>query len=120
MLDSCSRRSRSTCRSSGGYPTYERRWLRFDLVAGVAVWAVLTPQAIAYASLAGAPPQAGFYAATAAVLAYALLGTCKELSVGPEHDAGDHRRIDRRRGLGRVRTRRRCCWRRSRSPRAAS
>jgi sulfate permease, SulP family len=64
-------------------PSYERRWLRFDILAGIAVWAVLTPQAIAYASLAGAPPQAGFYAATAAVLAYALLGTCKELSVGP-------------------------------------
>ena len=64
-------------------PSYERRWLRFDILAGIAVWAVLTPQAIAYASLAGAPPEAGFYAATAAVLAYALLGTCKELSVGP-------------------------------------
>ena len=64
-------------------PGYERRWLRFDVLAGVAVWAVLTPQAIAYASLAGAPPAAGFYAATAAVLGYALLGTCKELSVGP-------------------------------------
>ncbi len=64
-------------------PRYERRWLRFDLLAGVAVWAVLMPQAIAYASLAGAPPAAGFYAAAAAVLAYALLGTCKELSVGP-------------------------------------
>ena len=64
-------------------PAYERRWLRFDVLAAVAVWAVLTPQAIAYASLAGAPPEAGFYAATAAVLAYALFGTCKELSVGP-------------------------------------
>jgi SulP family sulfate permease len=64
-------------------PRYERRWLRFDVLAGVAVWAVLMPQAIAYASLAGAPPAAGFYAAAAAVLAYALLGTCKELSVGP-------------------------------------
>ncbi len=43
----------------------------------------MVPQAIAYASIAGAPPQAGFYAASAAVLAYAVLGTCKELSVGP-------------------------------------
>jgi high affinity sulfate transporter 1 len=67
----------------GWLPGYEWRWLRFDTVAGLAVWAVLMPQAIAYASLAGAPPQAGFYAAGAAVLLYALLGTCKELSVGP-------------------------------------
>ena len=64
-------------------PAYEPRWLRFDAVAGLAVWAVLMPQGIAYASLAGAPPQAGFYAAGAAVLLYAVLGTCKELSVGP-------------------------------------
>jgi high affinity sulfate transporter 1 len=65
-------------------PEYDwRSSLRFDGVAGLAVWAVLMPQAIAYASLAGAPPQAGFYAAGAAVLLYALLGTCRELSVGP-------------------------------------
>jgi MFS superfamily sulfate permease-like transporter len=65
-------------------PEYDwRSSLRFDGVAGLAVWAVLMPQAIAYASLAGAPPEAGFYAAGAAVLLYALLGTCKELSVGP-------------------------------------
>jgi high affinity sulfate transporter 1 len=65
-------------------PEYDwRSSLRFDGVAGLAVWAVLMPQAIAYASLAGAPPEAGFYAAGAAVLIYAILGTCKELSVGP-------------------------------------
>jgi high affinity sulfate transporter 1 len=65
-------------------PEYDgRASLRFDVVAGLAVWAVLMPQAIAYASLAGAPPEAGFYAAGAAVLLYAILGTCKELSVGP-------------------------------------
>ena len=65
-------------------PAYDwRSSLRFDIFAGLAVWAVLMPQAIAYASLAGAPPQAGFYAAGAAVLLYALFGTCRALSVGP-------------------------------------
>ena len=65
-------------------PEYDwRSSLRFDGVAGLAVWAVLMPQAIAYATLAGAPPEAGFDAAGAAVLIYAILGTCKELSVGP-------------------------------------
>jgi high affinity sulfate transporter 1 len=64
-------------------PAYQWSWLRFDTFAGLAVWAVLMPQAIAYASLAGAPPQAGFYAAGAAVLLYAVFGTCRALSVGP-------------------------------------
>ena len=64
-------------------PAYDWSSLRFDTFAGLAVWAVLMPQAIAYASLAGAPPQAGFYAAGAAVLLYAVFGTCRALSVGP-------------------------------------
>ena len=62
---------------------YEWGWLRYDTAAGLAVWAVLMPQSIAYASLAGALPQAGLYAAGGAVLLYAVFGTCKELSVGP-------------------------------------
>jgi high affinity sulfate transporter 1 len=64
-------------------PAYRWSWLRFDTFAGLAVWAVLVPQAIAYASLAGAPAQAGFYAAGAAVLLYGVFGTCGPLSVGP-------------------------------------
>lgn len=64
-------------------PAYRWSWLRFDTFAGLAVWAVLMPQAIAYASLAGAPAQAGFYAAGAGVLLYAVFGTCRALSVGP-------------------------------------
>jgi high affinity sulfate transporter 1 len=64
-------------------PRYERRFLRFDLLAALAVWAIVMPQSLAYSSLAGALPQAGFYAAAAAALAYGLLGTCKEMSVGP-------------------------------------
>ena len=64
-------------------PQYERRWLRADLVAAAAVWAVLVPEGIAYASLAGLPPEAGLFAALAPLLAYTVLGTCRQLTVGP-------------------------------------
>jgi len=64
-------------------PRYERRWLRPDLVAAAAVWAVLVPEGMAYASLAGLPPQAGLFAALAPLLAYAVLGTCRQITVGP-------------------------------------
>ncbi len=64
-------------------PRYERSFLGRDLVAGLAVWAVLVPQAVGYAALAGAPPQAGLFAALAAGVMYAVFGTCRELDVGP-------------------------------------
>ena len=64
-------------------PQYERRWLLRDLVAAAAVWAVLVPEGMAYASLAGLPPQYGLFAALAPLLAYAVLGTCRQLTVGP-------------------------------------
>ena len=64
-------------------PNYERRWLRPDLVAAAAVWAILVPEGMAYASLAGMPPETGLFAALAPLLAYAVLGTCRQLTVGP-------------------------------------
>jgi len=64
-------------------PHYERRWLRPDLIAAAAVWAVLVPEGMAYASLAGLPPEAGLFAALAPLLAYAVLGTCRQITVGP-------------------------------------
>jgi SulP family sulfate permease len=64
-------------------PGYERAFLGADLLAGLAVWAVLVPQAVAYAALAGAPPEAGLAAALAAGVLYAVFGTCRELDVGP-------------------------------------
>jgi len=64
-------------------PQYERRWLRPDLVAALAVWAVLVPEGMAYASLAGMPPETGLFAALAPLLVYAVLGTCRQLTVGP-------------------------------------
>ena len=64
-------------------PAYDRSWLRGDALAALAVWAVLVPQAIAYAAIAGAPPQAGLFAALGAGVLYAVFGTCRELDVGP-------------------------------------
>jgi SulP family sulfate permease len=60
---------------------YQRSWLRFDIVAGLVIWSVVTPQAVAYAQIAGLPPQAGLVAAPGALIAYALLGTSRQLVV---------------------------------------
>lgn len=60
---------------------YERGWLRFDLIAGLTVTAILIPEGMAYAQLAGVPPQVAFYAAPAALLLYALLGSSRQLVV---------------------------------------
>ena len=60
---------------------YQRPWLRADVIAGVVIWSVVTPQAVAYAQIAGLPPQAGLMAAPGALLAYALLGTSRQLVV---------------------------------------
>ena len=62
---------------------YERRDLRSDLAAGLTVGAMLVPQAMAYALLAGLPPAVGLYAATIPVIVYALFGTSRQLAVGP-------------------------------------
>jgi SulP family sulfate permease len=64
-------------------PAYQRSDLRSDLAAGVTIGAMLVPQAMAYALLAGLPPAVGLYAATVPVLVYALFGTSRQLAVGP-------------------------------------
>ena len=61
--------------------SYERAWLRPDVIAGVVIWSVVTPQAVAYAQIAGLPPEAGLMAAPVAMAAYALLGTSRSLVV---------------------------------------
>ncbi|HUP74678.1 MAG TPA: sulfate permease [Acidimicrobiales bacterium] len=63
---------------------YEARWLAPDVVAGVTVGAMLIPQSMAYAELAGLPPQFGFYAAIGPLVVYSLVGTSRHLGVGPE------------------------------------
>jgi high affinity sulfate transporter 1 len=68
----------------GWLPRYERTWLRGDLMAGVAVWAMTVPQALGYAGIAGVPPVYGLYAVPLAMAAYAFFGTSRTLCVGPE------------------------------------
>ena len=63
---------------------YRRAWLRGDVLAGVTVAAYLVPQVMAYATVAGLPPVTGLWAALPALVAYALLGSSRSLSMGPE------------------------------------
>jgi sulfate permease, SulP family len=63
---------------------YERAWLRSDVLAGVGVAAYLIPQVMAYAEVAGLPAIAGLWAICVALFCYALVGSSRQLSVGPE------------------------------------
>ncbi|MEA3441818.1 MAG: sulfate permease [Chloroflexota bacterium] len=62
-------------------PSYPSGWLRFDLVAGLTAAAVVIPQAMAYAAIAGLPVQVGLYTALVPMLLYVLLGGSRGLSV---------------------------------------
>jgi sulfate permease, SulP family len=64
-------------------PGYDRSWIRGDLVAGLTVWAVLVPESLAYATIAGVSPVVGLYAAPGALLLYAAFGSSRHLVVGP-------------------------------------
>ena len=64
--------------------TYERRWLRPDLIAGVVLAAILVPQGMAYAELAGLPPVTGLYTTIACLVAYAVFGPSRILVLGPD------------------------------------
>ena len=64
-------------------PAYKLEDLRGDAAAGVTTAVMLVPQAMAYALLAGLPPVVGLYSALAPLVIYALLGTSRELAVGP-------------------------------------
>jgi sulfate permease, SulP family len=63
---------------------YQRSWLRADVLAGVTVAAYLVPQVMAYAVIAGLPPVAGLWAILGSLLVYAVFGSSRQLSVGPE------------------------------------
>jgi high affinity sulfate transporter 1 len=64
-------------------PKYKASWLRFDVIASLTVWALVVPEAMAYAGIAGMPPEYGLYAAPLALIGYAIFGTSKHLNVGP-------------------------------------
>ena len=62
-------------------PRYDRSWLTVDIIAGLTLWGLVVPEGMAYAGIAGLPPQAGLYTLLAALLVYALLGTSRHLVV---------------------------------------
>src|SRR5512137_932243 len=64
-------------------PTYDKSWLKFDLIAGLTLAAFAIPDNMAYATLAGLPPEYGLYAGIMAPLAYFIFATSRHASVGP-------------------------------------
>jgi len=62
-------------------PSYQKEWLRFDLIAGLTVSSVVIPKAMAYAAIAGLPLVVGLYTSLIPLLVYAVLGTSRPLSV---------------------------------------
>jgi high affinity sulfate transporter 1 len=68
--------------------TYKREWLSKDIVAGLALTAILVPQGMAYAELAGLPPITGLYTSILCLLGYALVGPSRILVLGPDSSLG--------------------------------
>src|SRR6516165_4135916 len=64
--------------------TYQNQWFRTDLLAGVVLAAILVPQGMAYAELAGLPPVTGLYTTIACLVGYAVFGPSRILVLGPD------------------------------------
>jgi len=64
-------------------PRYRRKWLRGDVIAGIAVAALIVPKDLGYAGIAGVPLENGLYAAAAGALIYAVFCTSRQISTGP-------------------------------------
>ena len=62
-------------------PAYDRSWLTTDAIAGLTVWGLIVPQSMAFAGVAGLPPQFGLYTLVVSLLLYAVLGTSRQLIV---------------------------------------
>jgi sulfate permease, SulP family len=63
--------------------TYDRSFLRSDVIAGATVTALIVPKNLGYAEIAGVPIEHGLYAAAAGAILYAIFGTCRQISTGP-------------------------------------
>jgi len=72
----------------GWLPFYQRAWLLPDILAGLAVWAVMVPEGMAYAGIVGVPAIMGLYTIVPPLIVYALLGTSRLLVVGPDTATG--------------------------------
>src|SRR4029434_7112873 len=68
--------------------SYRGRWLRTDIVAGLVLTALLVPQGMAYAELAGLPPITGLYTSILCLVAYAVFGPSRILVLGPDSSLG--------------------------------
>jgi SulP family sulfate permease len=64
-------------------PGYDRSWLGRDALAGLTVWALVVPESMAYAAIAGVPLEYGLYTAPLALVGYVIFGGCRQLFVGP-------------------------------------
>jgi SulP family sulfate permease len=62
---------------------YDRAWLKGDVIAGIAVAALIIPKNLGYADIAGIPLQNGLYAAALGAIVYAIFGTSRQISTGP-------------------------------------
>ena len=65
-------------------PQYQLSWLRPDIIAGLTVWAVMVPEAMAYAGIAGVHPIMGLYTVPIPLIAYAIFGTSRTMIIGPD------------------------------------
>jgi high affinity sulfate transporter 1 len=67
----------------GWLPHYEKSWLTPDLLAGLSVWALVVPQALAYASVVGVPPEYGLYTILGSAVLYAIFASTRQVVTGP-------------------------------------
>lgn len=63
--------------------SYDRSWLTPDIRAAATVWAIVVPESMAYASIAGMPPETGLYAASVPLIGYALFASSRRITYGP-------------------------------------
>jgi MFS superfamily sulfate permease-like transporter len=80
--------------------SYRRSWLFKDLIAGLVLTALLVPQGMAYAELAGLPPITGLYTSILCLVGYAIFGPSKILVLGPDSSLGPRSRPPSSRSSG--------------------